>query len=149
ETGIVREDVHRHAGMRGEEQPVARAPVVRPFLVDPKILDRGFDFHDPYIAAGPEADDVGTAAGRERQLGDHRESARAKEAADAARYHQRGLGLPAVDGRHEVRVVEEHENKSGTDDAPREAEIVVSASSDRAARTTVRDVRAPSPRRSR
>ncbi len=40
QAGILRENLGRHRGMRGEEKPVARQAIIRPLLVSAEILDR-------------------------------------------------------------------------------------------------------------
>ena len=97
EAGIGREDVERHGGVGGEEQPVAGDAIVGPFLVDAEILDRRLDLDDPDFAAAPKPDHVRPPAGGQRQLGHHREALGAQQPSDTA-LHGRGMGrLASVD----------------------------------------------------
>jgi hypothetical protein len=46
-------------------------PVVDPFLVGAEIGDRRFDLDDEDFSAAAEGDEIGAAAGRQRQLAHH------------------------------------------------------------------------------
>jgi len=56
EPAILGEDLGGNARMRGEIEPVAVQPIVRPFAVDAKVLDRGLDLDDRELALVAEAE---------------------------------------------------------------------------------------------
>src|SRR5215467_1760166 len=70
ESGTGGKDIEQHMLGGCEEQAIAMHPVVAPFLIGAKILDRGFDLHDPDFAVAAERHNVGPASGKQRQLGD-------------------------------------------------------------------------------
>ena len=85
--------------MRGEEEAVGMQPVVRPFPVDAKILDRGFYLDDPDVALPGQRDEVGAAAGRQAEFGQHMRAHLGQQPLHAAPDDHGAFGLAAVDER--------------------------------------------------
>ena len=82
--------------MGGEEQPIAMAAIVDPFLVGAEIGHRGFYLDNDDFAVAPERDQIGAPARRQRQFADHTIAERVQIARTAAGDGQRRLRLPAV-----------------------------------------------------
>ena len=61
QAGIGREDIARHLGVRGEEQPIAVPPIIHPFLIGAEVGDRRFYLYDDDFAVTAERDQVGPA----------------------------------------------------------------------------------------
>ena len=97
EAALLRKDLGRHLGMGGEEEAVGMQPVVRPFAVDAKILDRGFDLDDPDVALPGQRDEVGAPAGRQRQFRQHMRAHLGQQPLHAAADDHGALGLAAVE----------------------------------------------------
>ena len=85
--------------MRGEEETVGVQPVLRPFAVDAKILDRGLYLDDPDVALAGQRDEVGAPAGRQAEFGQHMRAHLGQEPLHAAPHDHGALGLAAVDER--------------------------------------------------
>ena len=100
--GVGRENLARHLERCGEEQAVAMRAIVRPFLIGAEIGDRGFDLDDPDLAARVERDQIGAAAGRQRQFADH---ARSRARAAAARCRARPRAPSPTGGRRREQQV--------------------------------------------
>ena len=83
--------------MGGEEEAVGVQPVVGPFAVDPEILDRGFDLDDPDVALPGQRDEVGAAAGGQRQFGQHMRAHFHQQPLHAAPHQHGAFGLATVD----------------------------------------------------
>jgi len=62
QTGIMRKNLERNMLRGREKQTIAVLPIVRPFLIDAKVLNRGLDLHDPEFAIATESDEVGPPA---------------------------------------------------------------------------------------
>ena len=93
------EDIARHPGMGGEEQPIAMAAIIHPFLVGAKIRHRGFYLDNDDFAVAAKRDQIGAPARRQRQFADHAIAECVQIARGAAGDRQCRFRLPAIDQR--------------------------------------------------
>ena len=101
QAGFGGENLAAHILREGEQQPIAMRPVVFPFLIGAQILDRGFDFDNPDVAARVQRHQVGAPPRRQRQFADAGKAQRPQQPRGAARDRQRRLRLTAVRRGHE------------------------------------------------
>jgi hypothetical protein len=74
-------------------------PVIRPFAVHAKILDRRLDLDDPDVALSGQRHEVGATAGCKRQLGQHMRAHFHEQALDAAPHQHGAFRLATVGER--------------------------------------------------
>ncbi|ESW69250.1 hypothetical protein X773_28310 [Mesorhizobium sp. LSJC285A00] len=97
EAAFLGEDLRWHARMGGEEEAVGVQPVIRPFAVDAKILDRGFDLDDPDVALPGQRHKVGAPPGGQRQFGQHMHAHLHKQPLHATPHQHGAFRLAAID----------------------------------------------------
>ena len=97
----------------GKEQLVAMLPVIFPFLVRSKVGQRRLDFDDQNLPVAAKRNQIGAAAGRQRQLAHHAIAECVEIAGSAARDGERGRRLPSVDRRRRRQEIDAHRQDSG------------------------------------
>jgi hypothetical protein len=80
----------------GEEKPVTELTVFRPLLVNPEILNRGFDLDNPDGTIAADCDYISAPAGSKSELGQNRKGVGAHQAANTTLDRERCFRLAAI-----------------------------------------------------